>query len=74
MLIIYGLYLNWTAVGKDVAVGVQGRYMIPIFILPLLTLCGKERFIKINNPMLICSIILVFIHYNTICTIISFFL
>ena len=49
LLILTGLYLSWTLVGKDIIDGVQGRYFIPIAILPLLCLVIRRKNIEIKN-------------------------
>ncbi len=42
-LVLLGLYMGWTSVGNDIIDGVQGRYFIPIMIIPLLCLVKKDR-------------------------------
>lgn len=58
-LVIMALYIAWTPVGSDNVAGMQGRYLIPIIILPLICLCKKNRYIEINKinyimPVLFC--------------------
>ncbi len=49
IIIITGLYITWSPVGGDLALGVQGRYFIPVIILFLLCLCMKDNYIRIKN-------------------------
>lgn len=49
-LIQLAMYLTFTPVGANFIGGVQGRYFVPIFILPLLCICMKENYIKLKNP------------------------
>ena len=64
MLVIFGLYLGWTPVGALVALGIQGRYFIPIAFMILLAfsscrlastclflfpICIKLRLYNISN-------------------------
>lgn len=58
LLIVTGLYIEWSKVNDLIVLGVQGRYFLPVTILMLLCLCQKENYIKIKNPnivMLVCS-------------------
>jgi len=74
MLIIFGLYLSWTPVGDLVALGIQGRYFLPIAFMLLLIPIQKDRYIKINNSNLVISLILIMINVCTITTIIYNFI
>ncbi len=47
-LVNMGLYLEWTGVGQAIVAGVQGRYFIPIAILPLLCCCMKNNYVKLK--------------------------
>ena len=49
-LIQLAMYLTFSPVGANFIGGVQGRYFVPIFILPLLCICMKENYIKLKNP------------------------
>ena len=53
VLVNLGLYITWTGVGEPVIAGVQGRYFIPIMILPLLCFCMKDNHIKLKYDNLI---------------------
>ena len=46
LFIFLGLYMGWTKTGADIIDGVQGRYFIPILILPFLCLIQKGKYIK----------------------------
>lgn len=74
LMIIFGMYLTWTPVGAKVVEGVQGRYFLPIAILPLLLLCDTKRYLQFKHPVLIISLLLGLIHTNIIVTIIQYFL
>lgn len=74
LAVIFGMYLTWTTVGGKVVLGVQGRYFIPIAILPILLLCKKENYLDFKNNALMCSVILFIIHFQTISTIIETFI
>lgn len=43
------MYIAFTPVGANFIGGVQGRYFVPVFILPLLCICMKDNYIKIKN-------------------------
>lgn len=55
-LIQLAMYLSFTPVGANFIGGVQGRYFIPVFILPLLCICMKNNYIKLKNPELLFTI------------------
>ena len=42
LLIFTSLYVQWTPVGYENVMGVQGRYLIPLFI-PLFILCNTDK-------------------------------
>lgn len=48
-LVEIALYVGFTPVGAEFIGGIQGRYYIPIYILLLLCLCGKEHYLKVKN-------------------------
>lgn len=50
ILVILGLYLEWTTVGTYVTQGVQGRYFIPTIIFAFIALCGHKKVI-IKRPI-----------------------
>lgn len=72
-LVVIGLYITWTPVGAEAAVGVQGRYFIPIILPLLLCFSPKENYIKIKNVEYILPGILVFINAFVIKTLFVFF-
>ena len=51
------LYVSFTPVGAEFIGGIQGRYYIPIYILLLLCLCGKNRYLKVKNPEITLMVI-----------------
>ena len=74
VLVITGLYLEWTKVGANVVAGVQGRYFLPIAILPLLALCKKNNYIKIKNINIIIPLCAFLINILFIKNMILFFI
>lgn len=74
LLTIFGMYLTWTSVGASVAEGVQGRYFLPIAILPFLLLCNKKRYLFFPKIGLVYTALIIFVHFNVINTIIHYFL
>ncbi len=73
ILIITGLYITWSPVGGEVAVGVQGRYFIPIVILFLLCLCMKENYIKIEHVNRWTAVLIIILNLLVLITILKFF-
>lgn len=63
LVIILFFYLSWSEVGSNVALGVQGRYYIPILILPLLTLINKNRHLEFKYPNLIVLVSMLMVHF-----------
>ena len=57
VLILTSLYLQWTTCGADVIDGVQGRYFLPILLLPAVVFCRKDSLKKyptlISNEFLL---------------------
>lgn len=74
LLVMTGLYLIWTPVGYGIIDGVQGRYFIPIFILSLLTLVTKGKYIKFKNTISIYAILITLINLFAIEKIIEYFI
>lgn len=52
ILVLTGLYITWTGVGSDCIADLQGRYFIPIFIVPLLCLIRKDKNLNYNSVKL----------------------
>ena len=73
-LIILAAYVSWTTVNSDKVMGVQGRYFLPIIILPLICLCDKERYIKFKNIKYILPTVCVGLNIIAIVDIAKFFL
>lgn len=74
LLIVTALYLEWTKVGAMTIAGVQGRYFLPIFILPLLCLSQKNNYIKMKNVNIIIPLLAAIVNLLFIMQIIRFFL
>lgn len=73
ILIFTGLYMGWTTVGGEIIQGVQGRYFIPIIILPLMCFIIKNKYIEFKYINIVISLLLCFINYISIYSIINFF-
>ena len=61
LLVVTGMYIEYSAVGANTTAGVQGRYFLPIIILALLCICKKDNYIKIKNPNVViplCSLLI----------------
>ncbi len=67
------LFIGWTNVGGDKILGIQGRYFIPIAILPLLCLCIKDKNIKFKNIEYTLPIFLSLLNIGAVYSIIDFF-
>jgi len=65
-LILLALYIAWTSVGAQTVLGIQGRYFIPITILPLLCLCMKNNYVKFKNIEIYIPIALTIINLYVI--------
>ncbi len=74
ILIITGLYIIWTGVGGNIALGVQGRYFIPV--LPLLLLCFsmKHNYIKVPKVMYLWPIALTILNFFVVKQLFFFFI
>lgn len=73
-LILAGLYLGWGNLRDLFVEGVQGRYFIPIVILPLLLLQNKNIKFNIDNKNLVLSILIVFINIYIIMQAMTYYL
>ncbi len=71
--ILGALYLTWTGYGKSIIEGVQGRYFIPIFILTLLTLFQKKKYIEFKNPKLYYILLLLVVNFVSLTTVFGAF-
>lgn len=74
LFILTALYVGWTSVGSGMVEGIQGRYFIPIVILPLLCLCIKEKYIEFKYINVIYPILLCYLNSSAIDSIIRFFM
>lgn len=73
LLIITGLYIAWTGVGGQIALGVQGRYFIPILPIILLSCSIKHNYIKFDKIAYIWPIILVVLNSLVVIQLYHFF-
>ncbi len=73
-LILLGFFINSTAVGENEITGIQGRYFIPIAILPLLCLVIKNKYINIKHIQDMYVSLLCAINSIQILTILEFLL
>lgn len=60
----FAMYLGWSRPGLEFIDGVQGRYFLPVLILPLLCLIPKDNYLKFKHTLLV---------YPTLILIINFF-
>lgn len=74
VLIITGLYIEWTAVGSMTAAGIQGRYFLPVVIIALLCMCMKNNYIKLKNVNVLVPLFSLIINLLFIKQIILFFI
>ena len=74
LLVVIGLYLQWTEVGAEFVAGVQGRYFLPIGIMFLLALCKKDNYVKITNPNIVIPMWALIINLLFIKNIMAFFI
>lgn len=71
-IILTGLYMGWTAIGKNIIEGVQGRYFIPILIIPLLCLIKKNKYIEFKNANIWISLFIIIINSNMLNAVIKY--
>lgn len=74
ILAITGLYIGWSTVGGKMVLGFQGRYLLPIMILPLLCLCNKEKNIEFKNTNTVSLIFLSVLNLGVIVQVMKFFI
>ncbi len=74
VLIFTALYVGHSGVGTSDIKGIQGRYFVPVIILILLTLCGKERYIKVKYIEVIQPILIILLNMCATGYIIRFFI
>ena len=73
-LVLMGLYLYCGNLRDLVTVGAQGRYFIPIFIIPLLLLQSKKIKFDIERKNLILSSFLLFINIYIVLEVMKYYL
>lgn len=74
ILAITGLYIGWTTVGGKVVLGFQGRYLIPIMLLPLICLCVKNKHIEFKHTNMICALLVTILNLGVIVQVMRFFI
>lgn len=74
LLIFTGLYLGWTSVGGQNIEGIQGRYFIPIAILPFLCLYLKDKYIEFKYTNIVYCILLCMLNWSAIDTVLIYFM
>lgn len=74
VLVLTGLYLGWTTVGGEIIEGVQGRYFLPVMILPIICLIFKNKNVIFEHINIFIFVLLGFINLYSICSIINFFM
>lgn len=73
-VIALGMYLIWTTVASTTISGIQGRYLLPILALPLVAMCGTDRYIKNKYLNIIIPILASGLNIMTIITVVKFFM
>lgn len=74
ILAITGLYIGWTNVGGHVVLGFQGRYLIPIMLLPLICLCIKNKHIEFKHTNMVCALLVTILNLGVIIQVMRFFI
>mgnify|MGYP003296802774 CR=1 FL=1 len=74
VLVLLALYVSWTPVGADQVQGVQGRYFLPVILLPLICFSQKENYVRIKNVNLIMMTLLSLLNFYVVSKIVLFFL
>ena len=74
VLAITGLYIGWTTVGGNVVLGFQGRYLLPIMLLPLICLYIKDKHIEFKNTNIICILLTSIFNLGVIVQVMRFFI
>ena len=74
LLVIVALYCGWSPVGGEKVMGVQGRYFIPVLVLPILCFARKNNYIKTKNFQIVLPILLTIVDITVIKNIFKFFI
>ena len=74
LLVLAGLYIGWTNVGGNVVLGFQGRYLIPIMLLPLLALYVKDKEIEFESINIICALVVTILNLGVMIHVIRIFI
>ncbi len=73
-LVFLALYITWTPVGNVRALGVQGRYFLPIVPFVFLCFCKKNQYISYKHMNLLWLLALSFLNLFVIRDIYQFFI
>ena len=74
LLIFTGLYAGWTSVGGPIIEGIQGRYFIPIVILPLLCMYLKDKYVEFKYTNVVYPILLSLLNWSALEAILLYFI
>ena len=74
LIIMIGFYITWTGIGADKVAGTQGRYFLPVLVLPFLAAYNKKSQISYKYQVLVFPIILVILEYLVLRNVTLFFL
>lgn len=66
IIVQLAMFMGATPVGGQFVGGVQGRYFIPILILPLLCMCKKENFVNVKYSTVIPILVSTFINMGVL--------
>lgn len=73
VLVLTGMYLINSEVGSNIIEGVQGRYFIPIVLLPLITVIMKKNYVQYKHIFSIIILVLCFADFSALHMIYKFF-
>lgn len=73
LLTIIAMYLGWTGIGKEEVDGVQGRYFVPVLILPCLCLARRNWYVKYKSLKYIIILVVMILNLTVIKSIFTFF-
>ena len=66
------MYLTWSVPGEKTISGVQGRYFLPVLILPLICLISKNNYLKFKNTTTMYSILIILLNCISLSAIFKF--
>ena len=73
-LVCFAMYLGWTVPTSLLIDGVQGRYFLPVLILPLLCLIQKNNYLKFKNTIPFYAFMICFLNYYALLAVFKFFI